>query len=1118
MRINKVFVGTLFLSIPYHCPQQLFASSTETNIIQQDTKQISLSIQNKELSYILSQIKKQTGLKFGFDQDCKSAKREIFSISVQNVNIESALTTLFNHSEYKYELNGNFILVKSRYSKDYQQTVQAGTLQGKVTDDQGEPIPGATVLLKGTTKGTTTDIDGLYTLNVPTMKNPVLVYSFIGMKSVEKRFSGQESMNVVLHSASEQMDEVVVTGIFTRKAESFTGSARTISADDLQRVGNGNIFQSLKNLDPSLNIMDNMEFGSDPNKLPSMQLRGTSTFPIDETSLKSQYQDDPNQPLFILDGFEVSATRIFDLDMNRVQSLTILKDASAKAIYGSKAANGVIVVETKKPLSGNFRVTYRGNLDVTAPDLSSYNLTNALEKLEVEKTAGLYDSAFLPSLQQNIDLYNQRMKLALEGLNTDWLSKPLHTGVGTKHSLSFEMGNDKINMIADFSYNKVTGVMKGSERNTLSGTLNASYRLNNRFLFRDVMSITYNKAEDSPYGSFNEFAMMNPYISPYDEKGNITPENGNPLYNGTINTKFTSDYLDFSNNFYVEYTILEGLKAVGRLGITTQRNASDRFFPANHTRFESFSENDIMRKGSYKQDNGRRSMLSGDLSLQYSKQIGKHFLMSNFAYSMSENKNHSVGVVAEGFPSDRMDDISFALQYAESSKPSGSERIIRDLGIVGVLGYTYDDRFLLDFTLRENASSQFGSNNRWGSFWSLGVGYNLHNEKWAKNLDWMEQLKLRASIGTTGSQSFASYQSLATYSYYSDKIYAGMLGSYMLRLANEDLKWQEKVDYNIGFDSRIAGLTLTFDYYISETDNLITDLSLPTSVGWTSVKENIGKVRNTGIDVTANYRLFSNKDGYLNLSASLSTNKNKILELSDAMRAYNKRQDELVSSRVDGGRSKPVLKYVEGGSMNSIWAVPSLGINPQNGKEIYVTQDGSTSYSWNASDQRIVGNSQPKYRGTFGFNGEYKGFGLGCVFRYLGGCEYYNQTLVDKVENADLSKNVDKRVLYGRWSETNRNAPFKSLAPYNDENGNYVANPKTEPTSRFVQDRRELTLASINAYYDMRNKKWMRAINMERLKFSFNMNDVCTISTIKAERGSYYPFARTMSFSLSAEF
>ena len=1111
---SAFFAVVFFVSLLYTAERANANQPSPTgNHILQNTLVFSLNKKNSTVKDILYEIQRKTGYSFMFEQEELGKMKT--SVDMVNTTLDACLKKLFENTSYVYEINGKTIAIVKKDAQN-PEMMKKVLVKGKVIDERQEPVIGATILIEGTSIGVSTDVKGEFKLEIPVGES--IVVSFIGMESQKHKIT-QSTDQLIIHLKQDikTMEEVVVTGMFTRKAESFTGSAKTISAKELERVGNGNIFQSLKNLDPSLNIMDNLEFGSDPNRMPTMQLRGTSTFPLEgNTDLRSNYQDDPNQPLFILDGFEASTTKIFDLDMNRVQSVTILKDAAAKAIYGSKAANGVVVIETKKPLGGEFRITYKGSADVTVPDLNSYDLANAREKLEIERIAGLYESSNLPSYLALQQQYNDRMRSVLEGLDTYWLAKPLHTGVGTKHTLSFEMGTQNLTAIANFSYNHVSGVMKGSERNVISGDVNLAYRLGSKFLFRNIMSITSNRSDDSHYGDFSEYAYMNPYISPYDKLGNIA--NNNPLYNATLNTKLTSGYLEFSDNFYVEYNIIEGLKAVARIGVTTQRSDGDIFYPANHTKFSTYSEEDFMRRGSYQQNAGKFNDISGDLTLQYSKQINKHFLMANFAYNINAKQYSEVVHYAEGFPSDKMDDVTFALQYAKNKTPFGTESIVRNIGFVGVLGYTYDDRYLTDFTVRENASSQFGADSRWGTFWSFGLGWNLHNEKFMKDLDWFKQFKIRGSIGTTGSQAFASYQSIATYKYYTDVSYGGMLGAYVMRLANNDLKWQQKMDYNVGFDARIWKFTLSLDYYESITDNLIIDLTLPTSVGYSSVKENMGKVKNKGVDFSVTYNAFSTKDGFLNLTASLTSNKNVILKLSDAMRAYNERQDELFSSRVDGGRSKPVLRYVEGGSLNSIWAVPSLGINPANGKEIYVKPDGTTTYTWKAEYQQIVGNNQEKIRGNFGFNGEYKGFGLGATFRFTAGGDYYNQTRVDKVENANLSGNVDRRILYGRWSENNKNAPFKTLEPYNDEKGNYITVPKTEPTSRFVQRRNELDISSVNAYYDMRNRNWLRSAGFQRLKIGFNMNDIYKFSTIQMERGTSYPFARTMSFSLTAEF
>ena len=234
------------------------------------------------------------------------------------------------------------------------------------------------------------DVDGNYTITVPDDPNTTLLVSFVGMKPQEQKIGKSTALNFILEEDATVLDQVVVNGVFERKANTFTGSVRTIGKDDLKRVGNSNVLQSLKNLDPSIMFFDNMSLGSDPNAMPEMVLRGKSSINMEDVDLKATYQNDPNAPLFVLDGFETSLQKIMDLDMDRVESLTILKDASAKAIYGSKAANGVVVIETKAPEGGRLQFSYKGDFSVTMADLSDYNLMNAREKLQFETLAGVY--------------------------------------------------------------------------------------------------------------------------------------------------------------------------------------------------------------------------------------------------------------------------------------------------------------------------------------------------------------------------------------------------------------------------------------------------------------------------------------------------------------------------------------------------------------------------------------------------------------------------------------------------------------------------------------------------------------------------------------------------------
>lgn len=698
-------------------------------------QRVSVELKNASLREIFEQVKLKTGVSFMYsNDDVKNFQRKDFRM--QDADVREIMEACLKGTGLTFELTDNVVVV--RRADALPQTPEKVELKGVVKDKAGEPLPGVAVMVKGTTIGVITDINGVYALSVPKMPDMVLVFSFVGMAKQEIAYTGQKELNVVMEAEATEMDEVVVNGIFTRKANSFTGSVVTMTKDKLLQVSNQNVFQSLKNLDPSLMIFDNMEFGSDPNRMPKMQLRGTSSFDLSSeggVDLKGTYGSDPNAPLFILDGFEATVEKIMDLDMNRIESLTILKDASAKAIYGSKAANGVVVIETKKTTEGDLRVTYTGSVDLSLPDLSSYDLANALEKLQIEKEAGLYETDEYDPVQQ-VELnqkYNRILTSILSGVNTDWMAKPLRTGVGNKHTLSVELGSNNLRVIADLSYNKVRGVMR-PDRTTTAGSLMVSYR-HKKLNFRNILTVTANESNDSPYGSFDEYARLNPYYSPYDQNGilvqnmllqfNSEDEVGtefiaNPLYNASLNTLLQQQYIDVTNNSYIEWMIIDGLKATGRLGITEKRTKADEFYPANHLKFRNYSEEDFFRRGTYQINEGDSKTLTADLNVNWSKQFGeKHFVFGNVGYNVSETSYQEDIYNAEGFPNDKMNNIVFARQFTKDSKPMGTESTSRELGFLAAANYTYDNRFLFDGSYRASASSMFGKNRRWGQFWSV---------------------------------------------------------------------------------------------------------------------------------------------------------------------------------------------------------------------------------------------------------------------------------------------------------------------------------------------------------------------------------------------------------------
>lgn len=1105
----------LFTSVMHSRAQAVGGGKTE----------ITLACRNEAMPDVLKKVEQVSDFKvlFTYNEVCDFK----VTVNLKSVSVEEAMKAILASYPLTFKIKGKYItvsLVKKAVTMEVSRRT-SNRLTGRVTDTTGEPLPGVNVQSDLSGVGGVTDFDGRFDIAIPEGKQVTEVnFTFVGMTKVTLPFKGKPLI-VTMQDDSRALKEVVVTGLFNYRAASFTGSATTFSKEELKSVGNQNLLKSLSNLDPSFIIEDNYLNGSNPNAFNDITIRGNASF----AGMQGEYTGNPNQPLFIVDGFESSQEAVFDLDMNRVQSVTILKDAAAKAIYGSKASNGVVVVETVEPEKGRLRITYTGDLNIEAPDLSSYDVCNAEEKLQVELNAGRY-TGNSPLYQQELtEQYNAIKKNIAEGVDTYWLAKPLRTGVGQKHTLYMEGGDDRMRYSANVSYNGIAGVMKGSDRRTISGNIKLSYRYKD-FLFRNSLSITSNKADNSPYGSFSDYANANPYFSPYDDNGNLKKVLGtythpdinqtlarsvtyyNPLYNAYIGTKNFTKYTEYTENFYIEWRPLDVLRFTGRMGYTYQSNRDEDFAPGDHTMYVDWTGDTFFKRGHYSISDGETENFSADLTANYSRQFGKHMLLGNVAWSLNSTSSDSHGMMAWGFMNNHVDHITFAKQYAENGRPYGGENTTHSIGITGAVNYSFDERYLADLSIRYNGSSAFGSDNRWGTFWSVGIGWNLHNEHFMQNQDWLNLFKLRASYGLTGNQNFNPYQAKATYKFYEDVIYDNITGAYLMALANDKLKWQQTADLNVGFDLQLfKQLNVRLDVYKQKTKDALLALTLPTSTGFNSYMENLGNVENTGFDATLSWRFYQKGSNFISLNASIGHNKNKVVKISDALKAYNdKVESDAMGADSDKKTNLPVIRYAEGQSMTAIWAVQSLGIDPATGEELFLKKDGvTTTYDYDTDDKIIAGDSNPKYRGNFGLSGEYKGFGMNCSFSYRFGGDYYNQTLVNRVENVDIAHNVDRRVLHDTWQQPGDVATFRKI----------TWRPSTTyPTTRFVERNNELQFASFSCYYDFKYMGWLRKCKLERLKLSFYMNDLFRVSTVKTERGLDYPYARNFSFSLSATF
>ena len=1027
------------------------------------------------------------------------------------------------------------------------------TIKGTVKDEVGKPLEGVHILQIGSANGTRTNKEGEYILkNVPVEAK--LRASYVGRIMVEKSMKQHETtVNFTLKQNIQALNEATVNiGLYKRPVGNFTGSAKTYSGEELKSVNPRNVIQALALVDPSVRLAQNNQFGSDPNQLPNIQIRGANNLnvsttgtsganPVSNGDIMASYLSNPNQPLIILDGFETTLQTFYDMDINLIANVTVLKDAAATVAYGSKAANGVIVIDTKQPTAGKLRISYSINASADLPDLTSYNLMNAAQLLEAQRLTGMYSD---PNNQFN-DLakkkwYDYRLAQVKSGVDTYWLSQPVQTGLGLSHSLSMAGGSGPLRYSFGLGYNASEGVMKGSGRNRYSMNYQLSYAVKN-IKFSNSIAVGYSKGNNSSWGSYDSYAKQFPYFRNFDDEGNPikilepnsvelgfeVPAPGaiftNPSYNSILQVKDFTTILNLTNNTNLEWSLTKNLRVIGSLGWSSNLPGSETFYPADHTRFVGSPLALFPNLGYYQQIKGRNSSINGRLNMNYRLALGKNTLLANLGGSMQQTQSTSMMVGVYGIPNDYMGEMGMANGFDyQTTKPRSTVNQTKNLSNFLSVSYNYDNRYTAEFTVNQSGSSQFGSNSRFAPFYAGGVAWNITNEKFFKPNAIIHTAKLNASIGITGNQNFSSDMAQQIYQYSFTNNYRFMLGAATLDFANPDLQWQQTLKNNIGLSLGLfkGKLNASLDFFRETTDNLILPLDLAPSTGFESYRNNMGGTRNQGYEIGLSAPVI--KDPKRNIFWTIGFNaghySNVITSLSPAIIAINDAFDKgtdpnnALNSKF---QTRPLPRYEVGQSMTRIWAVPSLGIDPATGKEVFVKLDGSRTFVWNAQDKKPIADATSTLKGSFSSNFNYKNFIFNFIFAYQYGGYMYNQTLVDRVENVDLQNgNADVRVLTERWQKPGDISSFKALVADGS-----VGIQQTNVTSRFVQKDNFLELGSLTVGYNIpANLKWLKAARLSAPRIMITQNNLVRFATIKTERGTGYPFARSFNFGLSTNF
>lgn len=1102
---------------------------------QSPNKKISVTCKNEPLASALKKVEKASGYKVLFTYD--EVQNYKVTISAKGQEVSHVLKTIFDKLPFDYKFKGKYINVSKRERRilNISDGPEKGDhiVRGVVFDVHGSPIPGVLITVVGKHRGTTTNVEGVFGLDLQASK-ALVEFSFIGMKKKRVTLTSQSAyVKVTLEDESHELGETVITGYRNVNKNSYTGSSTQILGDDLRKVSQTNILDAIQSFDPSFRIMDNTQFGSDPNAMPEMTIRGQSgvgnrALDTDQLS-KSNLKNNPNLPTFIMDGFEVSIEKIYDLDPTRIESITILKDAAATAIYGSRAANGVVVVTTVAPKPGEVRVSYGFTGTLETPDLRDYNLANASEKLEIERRAGLYDPNIGNYFNESeaVNAYNKKLALIKRGIDTDWLSLPLRNGLDQKHSVFIEGGTQNLRYGIDGSFNKVQGVMKGSGRDRYGVGISLDYRLK-KFQVKNTTTFNHTKSKESPYGSFGDYTSLMPYDTPY-ENGVLTQtlrySSGsggrtinNPLYEATLSNYNWNSYDEFINNLSFNWYINDYWMAKGQFSITKKYSRSERFIDPLSTKTSVSSDNASAnkdKKGDLYMTSGNDLSLSGNAFIYYNQSFGKHNLNGSAGWEISTSTYDNVSSHYRGFPSGQFHSLNYANEiYKKPTKTEGTSRMV---SMLATANYTWNNIYLLDLSVRFDGSSEFGSNQRWAPFFSTGAGINIHNYDFLKGNKYINKLKIRGSYGRTGKVNFPDYAAQTVYEPLFDEWYATGYGAVLKALGNKDLTWEKTDKYDFGIETQLFNerLTIDFDYYYEKTIDLVNDVTISTTSGFSTYKNNMGEIENKGLEMTARYDVFKNKNWLVALWGNIAHNTNKILKISDSQRAYNQRVADFYKSETgaalrDSKYAVPIAQYEEGQSLTSIWAVKSLGIDPTTGKELYQNRDGSVTDKWDATQEVVCGNTQPDFNGAFGVNLNYKQWSLFASFLYEWGGQQYNQTLVDRVENANIEfGNVDLRVLTDRWQKPGDVAQFKNIQD---------ASMTTLPTSRFVQNNSFLRLNALTLTYDF-SREWLkRNLGLRMLRLEASTSDLINWNSVRQERGLSYPKSYKFNFSVKAQF
>lgn len=1023
---------------------QTFAAVTYS----QSTK-LTLNMENATVKEVLSAIEEKSQFYFTYNVKEVNIKNRV-SVNVEDQQIEAVLNQIFKNNGIRYVINDRHIALyrenaaeKSGLPIVNQKKI---TITGNVKDTQGEPVIGAAVAVKGTTNGTVTDVNGNYSLgNVP--EGATLIFSFIGLKTQEVRAS-KTTIDVIFQEESISLNEVVAIGYGYVKKKDLTGAVSTVSADDMVLGGTvSNAAQALQGKTAGVQVSQS---STAPGGTISVRIRGSNS--ISST----------NEPLYVVDGFPSSEG--VNINPNDIESMQILKDASATAIYGARGANGVVLITTRRGKSGENRISYNGY--VGAQKIKNpfkflngkdyMNLQNALFQ-EIEGQEGNPNGAYTPSQLQS-------------DVNTDWVKETTRIGLVQDHNIQFRGGSEKTKVLTSLGYYNQNGVLKNTDFNRISGRVNVDQTIND---YIKAGATIYGHRETANYQEYGGSIVpsnvllgimtYDPTVKAYNDDGSYGRVPGgrgdNPLAN-LLERRNELKNDKFNGTVFVEINPIKDLTAKATGGVEVLHNFEGTYLPVTTT-YAGSIEGGVATTNDY---SATRQVFEGIVNYMHTFNQ-KHNLNAMVGYTYEKFSGEYRYSKAKGFSTDIFgwNNLGAAAQMTEMNS-NKTENIL--VSFFGRVNYTFNDKYLVTATVRRDGSSRFGVNQHWGTFPSGSLAWRASEEEFIKNLNIFSNLKVRMGVGVTGNERIGDYASYALMknSHLTFDGSSNVSGTHMNNTSaeNPDLKWETTQQYNLGFDMGFLDnrLSVSLDGYWKKTNDLLLMVKLPMYTGFTQGQQNIGSIQNRGFefDLTS-HNLTGNFKWDTKFNFSL--NRNKVLDTGDNGDIF------ITSSKPVGTVSEEAFAVVrEGEPLGSLFGYKYIGVlqkdgayapqpNSKPGDPLFEDVNGDGKIDSN--DRTIIGHASPNF--ILGLTNDFawKGFDLSIFFQASVGNELLNMTRM----NLEWKRTPEA---LNRWTPTNTNTDIPRNGFYYSKYGGYI-------NDHFIEDASFLRLKNLTLGYTIPFKK-----------------------------------------------